>query len=156
MYREKETTGMHYRIVIYTGNNRQHLNNDIQSLTHARSIIEAQVLDELEALNDTRLTQINEAIVLRYYAKPKGDNYVIYDRNKPCAPIARYEIHACEVKNSRDGRPRWFYRDYIVNTNSQKTRFAVTGPKDEDIGDIYPVRNSLTAALALIDSLIED
>lgn len=163
--REKETTGMRYRIVIRTGDSRQHLNNDTQSKQHARSIIEAQVRDELEALNDTRLTEIAEAIVLRFYAKPDGDDaYVIFDR-KGVDPIsgghlqvARYQIHECEVKNSRDGRLRWFYRGYIVNTTSNKTRYAVTKPKAENIDDkgTYPVKNSLTGALALIDALVED
>lgn len=127
-----------------------HLNQDWDSPNMAKSFLENAVKDELEALNDTKLHDIGEAVVMRFVAKPVGDNeYVIRDKALHNAFVASYALHECETKNSRDGRLRWFYRGYIVNTNGRKNRFCVT--KGDDKLAIY---NSLTAALSYIDHLV--
>lgn len=127
-----------------------HLNQDWDSPNLAKSFLENAVKDELEVLNDCRLYNISESVVMRFVAKPVGDNeYIIRDKTLHNAFVASYALHECETKNSRDGRLRWFYRGYIVNTNSRKNRFCVTKGDDK-----LTVRNSLTAALSYIDSLV--
>ena len=128
-----------------------HLNQDWDSPNMARTFLENAVKDELEVLNDSKLHDIGEAVVMRFVAKAKAnDEYVIHDKSLAHAFVASYALYECETKTSRDGRPRWFYRGYVINTNGRKTRFCVTDTKgDEKLG----VYNSLTAALSYIDHL---
>lgn len=128
----------------------QHLNKPIDSPRLAMQFIENAVLDELEALNDCKLTQIGEAIVKRFYAKPDGNSaYIIYDRNHNNAFVARYAVYDCDTFNTRDGRHRWVYRGHAVNTNSRNNRYCV------DYDSEHPkVLNSLIGALAHIDELV--
>ncbi len=141
--------GLRFHILIEIGGNRQHLLHEHTSLNIAMDNIESAALDELEALNNCNLSCIDDAIMNAYIAKRVGDNCIEIIERKTKAVVTRYTAQTLSMKKNRDGRPRWNYRGYFVNTNTKKNRFCVVTADDTPI----TVRGSLTAALACIDDI---
>lgn len=143
------TEGIRFHILIEIGGNRQHLLHDHASLNAAMSNIEGAALDELEVLNDTVLSHLEDAIMTPYIAKRVGDNCIEIIEKKTKRVITRYTVFPCAMNKGHDGRPRWSYRGYMINTNSKKNRFCV----NDTTGERLTVRSSLNPALACIDDL---
>ena len=62
------TEGIRFHILIEIGGNRQHLLHDHASLNPAMSNIEGAALDDLEDVNDTALSHLEDAIMSPYIA----------------------------------------------------------------------------------------